>query len=56
MLLHTEVREPKLPVTTMGQSGNNIELMLASSMSTVRHTDDSSCASIWFCGEEFFRW
>ena len=56
MLLHKEVREPKLAVTCTGQSGKLIEVMLVRSVRTARRTDESRCASIRFCGEEFLRW
>jgi hypothetical protein len=56
MLLHSQVSEPKLPVTGTGQSGNKIEVILVRSMRTARRADDSRCASICFYGEEFLRW
>jgi hypothetical protein len=39
MLLHNEVREPKLPVTGTGQSGKLIKVMLVRSVRTARRTD-----------------
>ena len=38
------------------QSGKLIEVMLVRSVRTARRTDESCCASIRFCGEEFLRW
>jgi hypothetical protein len=41
MLLHKEVREPKLPVAGTRQSGKLIEVMLVRSVRTARRTDES---------------
>jgi hypothetical protein len=41
MLLHKEVREPKLPVTGTGQSGKLIEVMLVRLVRTALRTDES---------------
>ncbi len=56
MHLHKEVREPKLPVTSTGQSGKLVEVMLVRLVRTAWRTDESRCALICFCGEEFLRW
>ena len=46
MLLHKEVREPKLPVTGTGQSGKLIGVMLMRSVRTARRTDETCSKSL----------